>query len=473
MSSPDTGGSARNGLRIVVFLGPTMPVADAKALLPGATFLPPARQGDVLSAVRNRRPDVIALIDGVFHQSLSVWHKEILYALSTGVHVYGSSSMGALRGAECAAFGMRGIGRVYEAFADGTLTEDDEVALAHGDADSGYQPFSLPMVNVRGTLAAARAAGILSEAHEQTVIGAGKSLYFPDRHWPSIAAAAQESGLPAAAGAALVEFGRARYVDQKRLDAEQLLRTLRELPADLAPPPPVTVNRSHVFEALWDRDRRVERAAGEVSLEEISRHVMLHRADSAAVMEQALGRELVAVLGDLLKVEVDDAATATELERFRARHRLTSDADLAAYLERNDLAEEELTELMRREAVARRLRAWLTVRRYKLGLVRPLLDELRLADDYAGWADAAAAREMLLSEVAPRSELLELDNADVADLLRAHARATGWRPDTTLATWSEEAGFAQAYDVLIEMKRTQLCSGAGVPAQAVPDEGAA
>ena len=155
-------------------------------------------------------------------------------------------------------------------------------------------------------------------------------------------------------------------------------------------------------------------------------------------------------------MDVDDAATADELARFRARLRLTSSADLDAYLERNDLDAAELNDLMRADAVARKLRAWLTVRRYKLGLVRPLLDELRLHDEYAGWADAAAARESLLAEVAPRSELVEVENEEVADLVRVHARTTGWRPDTTLATWSEEAGFAQAYDVLIEMKRTQL-----------------
>ena len=68
-------------MKALVFLGPTMPVAVARSPLPDATFLPPARQADVLSAVETHRPDVIALIDGVFHQSLSVWHKEILYAL--------------------------------------------------------------------------------------------------------------------------------------------------------------------------------------------------------------------------------------------------------------------------------------------------------------------------------------------------------------------------------------------------------
>ncbi len=55
----------------------------------------------------------LLLIDGYFHQVPSVQHKEILYALHQGLAVFGCSSMGALRAAELADFGMVGIGRVF------------------------------------------------------------------------------------------------------------------------------------------------------------------------------------------------------------------------------------------------------------------------------------------------------------------------------------------------------------------------
>jgi hypothetical protein len=80
-------------LKILIFLGPTMPLVEARQLC-DAIYLPPAGQADLLSAVTLHRPDVIALIDGVFGQSLSLWHKEILYALEQGVAVYGASSHG-------------------------------------------------------------------------------------------------------------------------------------------------------------------------------------------------------------------------------------------------------------------------------------------------------------------------------------------------------------------------------------------
>src|SRR5207253_3671063 len=122
--------------RAVIFLGPSLPVADAREIL-DAVYLAPAKQSDIVSAIGTYRPEVIGLIDGEFGQSLSVWHKEILYALTRGIHVVGASSMGALRAAETAAFGMIGIGEVYRMYVDGVITDDDEVALAHGLDDAG------------------------------------------------------------------------------------------------------------------------------------------------------------------------------------------------------------------------------------------------------------------------------------------------------------------------------------------------
>lgn len=93
---------------VVVFLGPTLPVAEAKQLV-RATFLPPARQGDVFRVLSDR-PGVIVLIDGVFEAVPSVWHHELRAALASGVHLVGASSMGALRAAELHGEGMLPVG---------------------------------------------------------------------------------------------------------------------------------------------------------------------------------------------------------------------------------------------------------------------------------------------------------------------------------------------------------------------------
>ena len=129
--------AARGGCRMnaVVFLGPTLPRAEAADLLP-ATYLPPARQGDIYRAVRALRPVTVGLVDGRFLDTGAVWHREILWALSQGVHVFGAASMGALRAAELAPFGMRGVGQVFAAYRDGcwpgdpdAFEDDDEVAV--------------------------------------------------------------------------------------------------------------------------------------------------------------------------------------------------------------------------------------------------------------------------------------------------------------------------------------------------------
>ncbi|HJK01344.1 MAG TPA: TfuA-like protein, partial [Methanocorpusculum sp.] len=84
---------------IVVFIGPSLSIDDAKQILPDAEYLPPAKRGDFTDAVRIGVKTIV-LIDGVFFQDRAVGHREILTALRTGISVYGASSMGALRASE-------------------------------------------------------------------------------------------------------------------------------------------------------------------------------------------------------------------------------------------------------------------------------------------------------------------------------------------------------------------------------------
>ena len=104
-----------------VFLGPTLPAADAASVL-DAICLPPVKLGRRLPRRVAPRPRAIGIVDGYFQWVPAVWHKEILWAIDQGVHVFGAASMGALRAAELAPFGMRGVGRIFEAYRDGGST---------------------------------------------------------------------------------------------------------------------------------------------------------------------------------------------------------------------------------------------------------------------------------------------------------------------------------------------------------------
>lgn len=167
-------------MTIVVFCGPTLAAHEVCTLLPNARVLPPVSQGDVLREAQSC-PTAMVLIDGYFEGVPSVWHKEILWALERGIRMFGASSMGALRAAELADFGMVGHGEVYRLFACGALEDDDEVAITHGPAELGYPSCSEAMVNIRATLAAAQRHGVVSHSTSATIQGIAKSLFFADR----------------------------------------------------------------------------------------------------------------------------------------------------------------------------------------------------------------------------------------------------------------------------------------------------
>src|SRR5271156_3661014 len=112
----------------VIFAGPSMPPPIPP--IAGIEWRPPVRQGDLYSAALSG-PAIIGVTDGYFEIVPTVWHKEILWAMAQGIHVYGSASIGALRAAELHPFGMVGIGHIFEAFRDGLLEDDDEVAVLH------------------------------------------------------------------------------------------------------------------------------------------------------------------------------------------------------------------------------------------------------------------------------------------------------------------------------------------------------
>lgn len=160
-----------------VFLGPSLPLDEARPLLPDAVFLPPIQHGDLLK-IRPAAGDRVLIIDGLFMRTPAVRHREILDLLARGVHVAGSSSMGALRAAELWRFGMRGIGRVFELFRDGIVTGDDEVAVVHAPAEDGYQCLSEPLVNLRINLSDAVAAGRLTRSEADVLLELGRSLPF-------------------------------------------------------------------------------------------------------------------------------------------------------------------------------------------------------------------------------------------------------------------------------------------------------
>lgn len=234
-----------------VFLGPSLPRAEAAREF-DAVYLPPAGKGDVYRAVRGGAL-AIGIVDGYFHQVPAVWHKEILWAMAEGVRVFGSASMGALRAAELQAFGMQGIGRIFEAYRDGAIEDDDEVAVRHGPAELGYLAVSEAMVNIRATLARAVADQLIAAPTRAVLERSAKATVYAERCYSKLLVEARAIGLPAREIDALATWLPQGRIDQKREDALEMLRLMRAQEAIARSCRRVT----YVFQAteIWERAR--------------------------------------------------------------------------------------------------------------------------------------------------------------------------------------------------------------------------
>ena len=297
-----------------VFTGPTLSPEDGREVL-DAHFLPPAAQGDVY-AVARQRPTAIGIIDGFFDHVPSVWHKEILWALSNGVHVFGASSMGALRAAELERFGMVGVGSVFADFAAGRLEDDDEVTIVHGPAESGFRPGSEAMVNVRATLDAALEAGIIGAQLRDRLVVRAKAWHYSARNWPRLLGESATGELEALK--AWLPDGR---VDRKREDALAMLRTMGELLESEPGPKQVSFSFHHTH--LWNRLRfSVDEHATpspngsggggmDGLLEELQLQGRRYRLERESAMVRLLALEVAQGRG----LDVDGATSRNEFER--------------------------------------------------------------------------------------------------------------------------------------------------------------
>jgi hypothetical protein len=239
-------------MKAVIFAGPSLP-PRLRPANPRFDWRPPVRQGELYRAALER-PAVIGVIDGYFEIAPTVWHKEILWAMTQGIHVFGAASIGALRAAELDSFGMRGIGSIYEAYRDGVLEDDDEVAVLHGPEELGYPPLTEAMVNIRATVTEAARQGVFSSGIAAQLREIAKALFYKNRTDDALLRAAADAGLPAALlqeFAAWLPTGR---IDQKRRDAEAMLDAIRaHLAANL---PPLRVTYELAETAAWEAARR-------------------------------------------------------------------------------------------------------------------------------------------------------------------------------------------------------------------------
>ncbi|MFE0777989.1 TfuA-like protein [Streptomyces sp. NPDC058861] len=208
---------------IHVYVGPTLSASEPVLAAPGLRVLPPARHGDLLDT-GICASDTVVLVDGVYHQAPALRHKEILAAMGRGIGVIGAASIGALRAAELAPYGMLGVGSVYSAYASGEIDGDDEVAVGQAP-DGEFGAMTWPLVNLRHVLQLAVVDGVLDDERAAALLQALRAVYYPQRTWAAVRAVCRRQGETAFADWLTGQRERDRHFgDLKRDDAIAAVR---------------------------------------------------------------------------------------------------------------------------------------------------------------------------------------------------------------------------------------------------------
>jgi hypothetical protein len=433
-------------MTICIFTGPTLPPSEAAKVLE-AEYLPPAAIGDVYKAAQ-KRPWAIGIIDGFFESTPSVWHKEVLWAMDQGIHVFGASSMGALRAAELAAFGMVGVGAIFEAYRDGVIEDDDEVAVVHGPSELGHMQISEAMVNIRATIGKATATGVVSPATATALIEIAKALYYKNRSYARLLADAG-TRLSADELARLKAWLPANQINQKRLDALAMLRAIKEAQAAALPPQ----QPSYVFEhtILWDAVERQFGAGGVDDLavaiaaprngifDELRLDPELYERLRPKATVRALSRRIAQ---DDLEPTVDELREATRT--FRKRKGFRSAADLEAWLRARDFSREDFMRLMGDEARRRRLDA-----AHAAAIDDALADELTLTDAHLALQSRADEKHAVLGARGIEQPTLEDAGLSEAELIAWLLAECGREPgDADPAEIARQFGFVDKDDLV-------------------------
>ena len=374
---------AANPSKVILFTGPTLSAVDAQAVLE-AECRPPVAQGDVYRAAL-QRPFAIGIVDGYFDSVPSVWHKEILWAMSQGIHVFGSASMGALRAAELSPFGMVGIGRIFQDYRDGVLEDDDEVAITHGASEHGYRGTSDAMVNIRATLSAARSDGVLSQEIAGTLQSIAKDLFYPERHYARILELAAAQGVPPEPLAAFRNWLPGGAVDQKRRDAIAMLEAIRDLIDSGCGPmqAPFFFEETVYWEDLKAAAGQVRDPAGADADQRVLAALRAHPRTAERAEAAALGWWLAAENAQWQGLAPNAVSLLAESSAFCDAHQLKDSESVERWLRRNRVSREQMESMLAASAISAAFRS-----RDPQRLRQSLLDFLRWTGDYDALLDS-------------------------------------------------------------------------------------
>ena len=458
------------GSRPIVFLGPSLAHDVAREVF-DCDFRPPAGRGDVLSAALEA-PPVIGLVDGRFDSLPSVWHKEILWAMSAGIPVYGAASMGALRAAELDRFGMCGVGRVYRAYRDGILEDDDEVAVAHAGMDEGWRLLSDAMVDVRHSLDGARRAGVISQAEAGRLTALVKRTFYARRSLRGVLELHRDDHRQ------LQAWLTANPASVKEQDVVELLRRLRDRPTSevTAPSLPFVFSRTVFFDAVYQDVMGVRalaefmgRSTVEASpgvldvadsdpLGQVLDEVRLVPGEFHSLLQGATAAALALHEAERLGAPGGSWGHRSMIERFRRAEALFDPEDVNQWLSARAMSHDDLDVLGRRWSAvdaAQRRHASSVERQILLSLAASgeLVRLRRRADEKA--VMVASSRVSFDRNGSPRPL------PDDEEILQWYFGGLGVARPPQVRAWAQEHGWRDENDFLRALRREWLYTADG------------
>ena len=442
--------------RIICYLGPSLSLAKAKAILPNAIYRPPAKQGDIVTDVVNLNPNRIILIDGYFRENLSVWHKEICFALQFPYMraIYGASSMGALRAAELDFLGMIGIGKIYHWYRDSVTEDDSEVALSFAERDGPdgpqYYPSTIPLVDIR--------AGVEHYAQEfpdspipglaRDFLEAMRNVFYMDRTRERCEQTWAEMG-------ASIHFP---LISQKAMDAVTALRD--HLMYESAPvQKPTPENLSRFFQALYERDRRIRVNGTEIPQQHIDAYTMLHNPEYERICWDSANQDLALMLCDHLCVFVTVEEIERENIRFQARSDIWTTADFENFLSANGWTRHEYDRLIIANARIRKLQHANTVTKMYRRNTLAILNYLRTHQAFDYWAKLAVEAEKKIQKSGVDDWLGVNLETPAFDLLAKHFEREGLDLKCNNEEYLLETGFSNLTELGVALAR--IAAGRG------------
>lgn len=231
---------------IHVYTGPTLSAHDPALRNPRLAPRPPIRHGDLFNP-DIKKGDTVVIIDGLYHQTPALRHKEIIWALGQGVRVIGAASIGALRAAELASCGMMGIGKIFAAYAKGSIEGDDEVAVGQS-ADADARSYTWPLVNLRHVLERGIEEQVVDSPTAERVLSELRNVYYAHRSLTAVRMCSSWCGAHDFSSWLTDRLAEdPHFGDLKRDDAMQALNTALALDSTPVTPEPELDWRTRCF----------------------------------------------------------------------------------------------------------------------------------------------------------------------------------------------------------------------------------